>query len=510
MLKKCLTLTALTTILGACSLQDPAPVISGFDLPWERKYREVKPVQPASQATAEATQQQNIEPAAGPNQPTDEALPAVPATYTPPAIRVSDIPQQAQNAAPTMQTYMVQDGDTVFSIARKHNTSVAEIMAANSLSNGYIQPGAVLMLPSTNQQNQAQQAVAELETKQPQRYSLTRSRSYDVSVQAAAQNTPAPQTQAKAQGIPQNIQTIQPAAGPVKTTPAPSKPPQYQLHTLEAGQTLYRLSQTYGVPVAAIRDANPGIEVDNMRIGQQVRIPTDKITNAATIEPAAGPVKSEQSQPQSYKMHTISAGETMYRLSQQYNVNLNQLMQANPAIEVNGLRVGQQVRIPTNGQASQSGASQTNVASNTATKTTSGTPKIIASAARASGLAWPVNGKIINKFGSGGSGIQHSGLNIAVPENTPVAAAAEGKVIYADSGLKSYGHLVLIRHNDGLVTAYAHNSSLTVKKDDTVKKGQVIAYSGKTGNVTQPQVHFEVRRNAQAVDPMKLLAKVTE
>lgn len=506
MLRKCLTLTALTTILGACSLQDPAPVISGFDLPWERKYREVKPLEPTGQMAEQATSQA-IEPAAGPE---SQAQPqSVPQTYTPPAIRVSELPgnnQQnadAQKATPTMQTYMVQQGDTLFSIASKYQTNVSEIMAANSLSNGYVQPGTVLMLPSADQQNKAQQAVAQADTNSSGRYSLTRSRNYEATSEASTQNKKSQPTQ-QAAATQQSIETIQPAAGSVKTKPAQQKQTSYQVHTLEAGQTLYRLSRLYDVSVEAIRQANLGIEANNMNVGQQVRIPTDKKLQSSSIEPAAGPVKTTDQQTKTYKMHTIRAGETLYRLSREYGTTVGSIQRANPDVQVNGLRIGQQIRVPVNGDVAQKSSS----APKTTASSTRAEKKIIASAARASGLAWPVNGKIINKFGSGGSGITHTGLNIAVPENTPVAAAEAGTVIYADDGLKSYGNLVLIRHDNGLVTAYAHNSSLTVKKNETVEKGQVIAYSGKSGNVTQPQVHFEVRRNAQAIDPMEMLSKL--
>jgi murein DD-endopeptidase MepM/ murein hydrolase activator NlpD len=118
---------------------------------------------------------------------------------------------------------------------------------------------------------------------------------------------------------------------------------------------------------------------------------------------------------------------------------------------------------------------------------------------------WPVQGRIISTFGQKPTGMRNEGINIAVPEGTGVRAAGSGIVAYAGNELKGYGNLVLIRHDDGWVTAYAHNKELLVSRGDTVKRGDVIASAGQTGSVTSPQVHFEVRKGATAVDPMKHL-----
>ena len=115
---------------------------------------------------------------------------------------------------------------------------------------------------------------------------------------------------------------------------------------------------------------------------------------------------------------------------------------------------------------------------------------------------WPARGRVIAGFGANGG---NEGINIAVPEGTPVKAAEAGTVTYAGSEVKGYGNLVLIRHENGFVSAYAHNGSLNVKRGEQVKRGQVIATSGQTGNVTSPQLHFEIRKGAQPVDPMKHL-----
>jgi murein DD-endopeptidase MepM/ murein hydrolase activator NlpD len=115
---------------------------------------------------------------------------------------------------------------------------------------------------------------------------------------------------------------------------------------------------------------------------------------------------------------------------------------------------------------------------------------------------WPVEGDVISKFSPGG---KNDGINIKVEEGTAVKASADGSVMYAGNGLKGFGNLLLIKHKDGWITAYAHNSELLVKKDDKIKQGQEIARSGKMGDVGEPQLHFEIRKGKQPIDPLTKL-----
>ncbi len=118
---------------------------------------------------------------------------------------------------------------------------------------------------------------------------------------------------------------------------------------------------------------------------------------------------------------------------------------------------------------------------------------------------WPLNGRVISTFGSVGNGERNDGINIAAKEGEPIHAAAGGTVTYAGNELKGYGNLILIRHDDGYVTAYAHAQSIGVNRGDRVEKGQVIGLAGATGDVDSPQLHFEIRRGVEPVDPKPLL-----
>jgi murein DD-endopeptidase MepM/ murein hydrolase activator NlpD len=118
---------------------------------------------------------------------------------------------------------------------------------------------------------------------------------------------------------------------------------------------------------------------------------------------------------------------------------------------------------------------------------------------------WPVRGQVIAGFGPRPDGERNEGINIAVPENTPIKAADDGVVVYSGNELRSFGNLVLVRHANNYFTAYAHAKELWVKVGDQIKGGDLIGMSGQTGNVDTPQIHFEIRKGSTPVDPMQLL-----
>jgi murein DD-endopeptidase MepM/ murein hydrolase activator NlpD len=120
---------------------------------------------------------------------------------------------------------------------------------------------------------------------------------------------------------------------------------------------------------------------------------------------------------------------------------------------------------------------------------------------------WPVDGKLVSRFGPAKDNLRNDGINIAAPVGAPVKASAAGTVAYAGNELRGFGNMVLLRHEDGWVTAYAHNSALLVNKGDKVGQGETIARVGSSGNVDTPQLHFELRKGTKAVDPLKVLTR---
>lgn len=149
-------------------------------------------------------------------------------------------------------------------------------------------------------------------------------------------------------------------------------------------------------------------------------------------------------------------------------------------------------------------------AAETATEAVSSAPAQAATAAGAlptlsgSGFLSPVTGQMLTAFGEG-SPVPNDGVNIAAPRGTPVYASEAGVVAYVGEDIDTFGNLVLVRHADGWVTAYGHNEAILVNEGDVVTRGQTIARVGSTGSVTVPQLHFELRRGTEPVDPMAYL-----
>lgn len=130
-------------------------------------------------------------------------------------------------------------------------------------------------------------------------------------------------------------------------------------------------------------------------------------------------------------------------------------------------------------------------------------------AAGAPAFAWPVSGRVISDFGTTPNGGKNDGINIAASMDAPIHASASGTVTYAGDELKNYGNLVLIKHAGGFTTAYAHADRLVVARGDFVAKGQVIGYVGQSGDVSEPQLHFEIREQTTPVNPRTYLSSTT-
>jgi len=120
---------------------------------------------------------------------------------------------------------------------------------------------------------------------------------------------------------------------------------------------------------------------------------------------------------------------------------------------------------------------------------------------------WPLRGRLLSTFGAKGGGQFNDGINIAGRAGDPVRATETGIVAYAGNELRGYGNLLLIRHSGGWVSAYAHNREILVTKGQVVRRGQTVARVGRSGAVTRPQLHFELRRGPRAINPVPYLSK---
>ncbi len=262
------------------------------------------------------------------------------------------------------------------------------------------------------------------------------------------------------------------------------------------GQSLESLANRYNVPASAILSANNLQGAADVRAGSTIVIP---------VYNAVGGVQTASAQPAATRSDA-SPANAQSQPSQASASPPSSAPPPRPQQVASAARPTQQAPSqPQQQQQASQPSSNTSAPAPSVQQTSAPQPEPEASqpSATASGLdfRWPARGRVIAGFGTGGN----EGINIALPEGTPVRAAEGGTVAYAGSELKGYGNLILIRHDDGYVSAYAHNRDLLVKRGDTVRRGQVIANSGRTGNVNAPQLHFEIRRGSDPVDPMPYL-----
>lgn len=264
------------------------------------------------------------------------------------------------------------------------------------------------------------------------------------------------------------------------------------------GDTLYSISRKYDVPIREMIERNNLRPPYTLKIGQILRLPTAKY-------------------------HIVAKGDTLYNISKRYDVEMSSVSRLNNLSAPYALRIGQKLVLPGQVVASSyqpasysapaktaAPAKKTNTKAASTRKTlpkqnTKPVKYVAPSKYRKSKFDWPVKGKVISNFGTIGKGRNNDGINIQAALGTAVKAADAGTVAYAGNELKGFGNLILIRHNDGWITAYAHNDRILVKKGQKVRKGEKISTVGSTGGVNSPQLHFEIRCGKKALNPLGYL-----
>jgi murein DD-endopeptidase MepM/ murein hydrolase activator NlpD len=296
--------------------------------------------------------------------------------------------------------------------------------------------------------------------------------------------------------------------------------------------TLEILAHRYNVTPAAILQANGYKGPRVLSPGQQLIIPHSGTVVAAApamSAPVSKPVVAAVAAP---SVHVVNPGDTLMGIARRNHITAGELAKANGLERTAKLKLGMKLTVPAKaaaaapaGQPIVAQAASAPPATKMAAVATD--PQQKARLAQATAVEeapaieapvkateatgalptfrWPVRGKVITSYGAKTNGKANDGINLAVPEGTPVKAAEDGVVAYSGNELKGYGNLVLVRHSNGYVTAYAHASELLVKRGDTIKRGQIIAKSGQSGEVGSPQLHFEIRKGSTPVDPLQFL-----
>jgi len=273
---------------------------------------------------------------------------------------------------------------------------------------------------------------------------------------------------AVAMGAPSN------AALPVNSSvPVQAASANAYTHTIAAGESLYTIARKYDVTTQAIVHANGLGSPDKIVVGQKIIIPgRSDLASQASVQVASA---------------TPQAGSAVLPAARPANLASANVIQAaaTPAPVA-------ATPVVAPAQAAPAPAATQVAAVPAAEPVASGNDK----------FRWPVSGRIITDFAAS----RGTGINIEVPEGSTVKAAENGTVIYVGSGVEGYGNLVLVRHPNGYVSAYAHLKDMSVAKGAVVNRGDAIGTVGQTGSVTRPQLHFELRKGATPVDPVPLLA----
>ena len=443
-----------------------------------------QPAYPQADVTGSVgVQRQSLPPvqvqAAPPVQP---YAPAVTATV-PQAPRVAVAtpqPPRITAAAPAGWTLQgatpvtAQAGDTMDSIARRYGVPAQVLMQSNGISDpSRVAAGQQILIPvySAN----APAAVG------------PRAAAPAVAPHLAAP-TPVAMQPAPAQVLapPPGARPMPPVKAATAPTLVPNAPAIVAQHTVARGETLEQIAQRYGIRKAALMERN-GLKSDTVQAGQKLTLPAGtKVTVRTAMAPTTtGAVPAP--------MPPALGTEPAARPTQVAGAPAVAPTPAPAAAKPADTKTAAAPAKPTEKQEA-------------AALTEMDTP----SPARASGappsFRWPVRGRVIGEFGAKAGGDRNDGINLAVPEGTSVKAAEDGEVIYAGNEVKGYGNLVLVRHADGWVSAYAHASDILVNRGDRVNRGQIIARAGATGNVSQPQLHFELRKGKNPVDPKPYLA----
>ena len=451
----------------------------------------------------------------------------LPTANTAPITTASIQPQSfAQN---TSNSIRVGEGDTLYGIARRAGITTSSLMQANGITSAsQLKVGQYLVIP---------------------RFSTPAAQSTIITQpmpSAPVAVTPVPMQQALYSSMPpQQITQPMPAA-PVTTASVPKQAPQQHLYTgsiastaghyrVQTGDTLYSISRRTGVPVNQIMAQNGISDASSLKIGSNLVLPTGVKTQSfasntqnVNIDPITTASITPKTTPSYGSSYKVVKGDTLYGIGRKTNIHPKAIMAKNGFSSSTTLKPGQYIKLPAKAEeaALVKKYAPTPVAVKPTTSTqsslistppktftpikTAAKPTVVtpSTAPVASGFNWPVKGRVISGFGSKTDGSFNNGIDISVPENTEVRAADNGVVAFVGDTLKGYGNLILLRHNDGWVSAYAHNSKILVQRGQTVTRGQPIALSGKTGAAETPRLHFELRKQSKAVDPIGELPRI--
>ena len=253
-------------------------------------------------------------------------------------------------------------------------------------------------------------------------------------------------------------------------------------HVVMPGETASGVAERYGLTLQQLVSANRLESPYTIYVGQVLRL------------------RSSPPTPPSYR---VKRGETLLAIAQRHGLTLDEVRRRNPGLNVDRIQAGQHIRLAQH-QATRRQPASREASARRAQRVAATAP--VPELSR-EGFVWPVNGTIVTRFGPSDDGRRSDGIDIAAAAGSTVRAAESGIVVYSGEDIPSMGRMLMIRHDGGFVTAYAHNRALLVRAGDAVRRGQPVAQVGATGDVEAPRLHFELRKGKRPIDPLRRLPK---
>ena len=302
---------------------------------------------------------------------------------------------------------------------------------------------------------------------------------------------------------------------------------------VKSGDTLYALAKEHGLSVSELATLNGLTEPYQLSVGQKLLLKskTEPVETAGVLQVNKPENMVQTTTRVELQEIVVARGDTLYSISRKYSIPVNDLAVMNKLTPPFELSVGQKLRVPNLAEASvvRNATTATGSVVKVETKavvaekqttakaviaqpvkkiSSDPTKKLPTISARSSSkFAWPVRGKILSAYGAKSNGLFNDGINISATRGTAIKAAENGVVAYAGNEVKGMGNLVIIQHDGGWMTVYAHMDSMNVRRGHKVSVGQKIGTVGETGKVDSPQLHFEIRKGTKAYNPSSYLKK---
>lgn len=390
--------------------------------------------------------------------------------------------------------YTVKSGDSLWSISRQHDMRVQELVALNNLKKPYIiKPGQTLKISNAIPAPKTNTVTTVNVEKNNTKNNKTNNISYITYTVKSGDNL---STIASNYGMSTSeLADLNNIESPYKIRIGQKLKIEYNKKTggglstyvVKSGDNLSTIASNYGMSTVELANLNGIKKPYNIRIGQTIKIKENNATgNTLTT-------------------YVVKSGDNLTKIAKNNDMTLQELVELNEIKSPYIIKPGQKLKVSSNEPIVVVQQSTKTTNNNNIKKTEVIEKRQVHKQKKTLSFAWPVKGNIVSSFGNKANGLYNDGVNIGASKGTKFKATEDGVVAYVGNELRGYGTIILIKHDDNWISAYAHCDSVNVSRGDMVDKGQVIGTVGDSGNVSSPQLYFSLRKGREAVDPVKYL-----